>query len=274
MMSEGKTVSISKLCGWFGVPRSSFYHRPVGRKRKRVPLDPRLVEAVRSAIKADPDFGVRRLTVMAARGLNRPVNRKAVHRVVKANGWQVIVRAKGHRPRVKGWVSRSTRPNERWAIDASTVFCGSNGWCHLIAIIDCYDRVIVGWRLTKRAVAKTAAATLEDALRSRGIVPSGRPHLTLRSDNGLVFGAKDFVSVANRHGLTQEYITPYSPEQNGMIERWFRSIKEECVWHHRFRSQDEAFLILAQWIDRYHTVRPHSALGYKTPAEFMRDLAA
>ena len=48
----------------------------------------------------------------------------------------------------------------RWAVDATHVFCGSDGWCHLTAIIDCWDRNIVGWRLSKTGVAKIAAATL------------------------------------------------------------------------------------------------------------------
>jgi putative transposase len=64
--------------------------------------------------------------------------------------------------------------------------------------------------------------------------------------------------------LSQEDITPYCPEQNGMIERWFRSLKEECVWLHRFGNIDEAFGAIAKWINRYHTQRTHSALGYRT----------
>jgi putative transposase len=89
-----------------------------------------------------------------------------------------------------------------------------------------------------------------------------------------VFGAKPFVKVVNQFNLQQEYITPYCPEQNGMIERWFRSLKEECVWLNKFEDRDHAFSVLADWIDRYHTKRPHSALGYKTPAQFTMDLAA
>jgi putative transposase len=89
-----------------------------------------------------------------------------------------------------------------------------------------------------------------------------------------VFGAKVFVDVLRRYGLAQEYITPYSPEQNGMIERFFRTLKEECLWHHRFTSRDQAFLVIATWLDKYHTERPHSALGYLTPKEFAERLAA
>ncbi len=98
--------------------------------------------------------------------------------------------------------------------------------------------------------------------------------LTLRSDNGLVFGAKPFVDVVRRYGLEQEYITPYTPEQNGMIERFFGSLKAECVWLHRFRDRDHAFDVISRWIDRYHDERPHQALGYLTPSEYRERLAA
>jgi hypothetical protein len=58
-------------------------------------------------------------------------------------------------------------------------------------------------------IAHVAAAALEDALRERNITHGHEP-LTLRLDNGLVFGAKVFVSVVRRYALEQEYITPYS----------------------------------------------------------------
>ena len=73
--------------------------------------------------------------------------------------------------------------------------------------------------MSRSAVALIAAAALEDALRD-GRVEYGHAPLTLRSDNGLVLGAKVFVSVVRRYGLDQEYI---APEQNGMIERFFRA---------------------------------------------------
>src|SRR5262249_26879873 len=179
--------------------------------------------------------------------------------IVKLNGWQVRQRPQGQRPRVQGWVSRATRPNERWAIDTTHLFCGRDGWCHLTAIIDCYDRSIVGWRLSRSGIAGVAAAALEEALRGRRIAASAPP-LVLRADNGLVLGPKVFGAGARRYRLTQEYITPYCPQQNGMIERFFLTLKQECVWLHRFASRDDAFRIVADWLDRYDTDRPHSAL--------------
>jgi len=52
-------------------------------------------------------------------------------------------------------------------------------------------------------------------------------------------------SLAKEYGVEQEYITPYTPEQNGMIECFFRTIKEECIWQHCFKSRDEAFKVIA-----------------------------
>src|SRR5262249_8219659 len=159
----------------------------------------------------NPTYGLRRITAMVRRELRSAVNRKRIHRILKLNGWQIWQKPLGKRPRAKGWTSRASRPDERWAVDATHIFCGRDGWCHLTAIIDCFDRTIVGWRLSKTGVAKVAAAALEEALRARGIARQAN-ELTLRSDNGLVFGAKPFVRIVKHYGLAQEYITPYCPE--------------------------------------------------------------
>jgi putative transposase len=271
MRAEGKQVTIAQLCRWFGLPRSTFYYRP---DSPRPPtLDEALTKEIRAVIDENPSFGLRRITVMVRRRMASRINRKKVHRIIRINGWQVWLKPQGNRPRVAGWPSRASRPNERWAIDVTHIFCGRDGWCHLTAIIDCCDRSIVGWRLSRSGVARIAAAALEEALRARHIDLSSA-RLTLRSDNGLVFGSKVFVKVARRYGLEQEYITPYSPEQNGMIERFFKSLKEECVWLQRFTDRDQAFQVIADWIDRYHWERPHSALGYLTPQEYRGKLAA
>jgi len=259
MREEGKPVSIAQLCRWFGVPRSTFYYRPPADAVPPPPVVDRALEAkIRAIIDQEPAVGLRMITARIRRAVEAPVNTKKIHRIVKLNQWQCQRRPQGHRPRAHGWVSRASRPNERWAIDTTHLFCGRDGWCHLTALIDCYDRTIVGWRLARSGIAGVAAAALEEALRSRRIDLT-TPGLVLRSDNGLVFGAKAFVKVARRYGLTQEYITPYTPQQNGMIERFFLTLKQECVWLQRFTDRDHAFRIVADWMDKYDADRPHSA---------------
>jgi putative transposase len=93
-------------------------------------------------------------------------------------------------------------------------------------------------------------------------VPAG---LRLRHENGSIFLAQLFVSTAQQLAITQEFIPRYSPEYNGVIERFFRTLKQGCVWLHHFESFEEAERIIMDWITRYNTERQHSALGYLTP---------
>ena len=272
MEAEGKVVSIKKLCQYFGLARSSFYYRTKVKKRRSKPLDKKLVEELRAIINENPTYGLRQLTAVLRRKLRKKINRKAVHRIIKANGWQVRKKQTGFKKRAQGMKSRAESSNERWAIDATSVFCGEDGWCPLTAIIDCHDRSIVGWRLSSSGVSKHAAAALEEALLGRKKEISNG--LLLRSDNGLIFGSKPFTKVAREYGVDQEYITPYTPEQNGLIERFFRTLKEECIWQYSFKSRDEAFIAISSWIDKYHKERPHSALGYLTPEEYRKGAQA
>ena len=54
----------------------------------------------------------------------------------------------------------------------------------------------------------------------------------------------------------------------GLVERFFRSLKEECTWHHNFRNFSEANRFISRWLHWYNNERPHQSLGYKSPLEF------
>lgn len=68
--------------------------------------------------------------------------------------------------------------------------------------------------------------------------------------------------------LRQEFIRPYTHEQNGIVERFLRSPKEECAWYHNFGNFAEARMAITQWIHWYNAERPHQALGYRRPRRF------
>ncbi|MEP7043500.1 MAG: integrase core domain-containing protein [Dokdonella sp.] len=89
----------------------------------------------------------------------------------------------------------------------------------------------------------------------------------LRSDNGLVFTSRVYTRLVRSYGLTQEFITPYCPQQNGMVERVIRTLKEQCVHRQRFETQQHASRVIADWIQFYNNRRPHQTLGMKTPDE-------
>jgi putative transposase len=134
---------------------------------------------------------------------------------------------------------------------------------------DCHDRELIGWEFALRGRAKDAERVIEAAcIRRFGTLrPTGNVQV-VRSDNGLIFQSRRFRAACRDYRLSQEFITPYTPEQNGIIERFFRSFKEECVWQHRCNSFAEAKAAIAQWIEWCNPGRPHQSLGYKSPREY------
>lgn len=170
---------------------------------------------------------------------------------------------------MRGARSVASASDERWAVDVTHIPAGRDGWAHLTAVIDCHDREIVGWELALRGRAREAERALEEAcLRRFGTLRSEGAKPVLRSDNGLIFQSKRFRAACRDYGLRQEFITPYTPQQNGMIERFFRSLKEECVWQHRFANFDEARRAITDWIRWYNHQRPHRSLGYQSPRQY------
>lgn len=103
---------------------------------------------------------------------------------------------------------------------------------------------------------------------------SGQGKPVIRSDNGLVFQSRRFREMCGDYGLSQESVTPYTPERNGMIERSFRSLKEECVWLKEFRSFEEAQREIGRWIHWYNGDRPHQSLEYLSPKQYRLEQAA
>jgi putative transposase len=91
--------------------------------------------------------------------------------------------------------------------------------------------------------------------------------LLLRSDNSLNFTSRSYMVLVESYGIQQEFITPYSPEQNGMVERVIRTLKEQCAHRPRFESLQHARRVIGDWIGFYNHRRPHQAQGMKTPAE-------
>lgn len=267
MREEGWEVSISFVCRALEVPRSTYYY--VQHRCSEPRIDESMVKIIWEVIQQNPAYGIRKVWAVLKYRMGLIVNRKKVARIMRLKGWTLKQRRPRMRPRVRASKSVSERSNQRWATDMTHIYCGKDGWCHMPLVIDCADREIIGWRISRNGKAHVAEAALEDALISRfGPGPQAPKDLLLRSDNGLIFLAKSYRRTVKDYGLSQEFITPYTPEQNGVVERVFRTLKEECVWIHRFRSIEEAEQKISQWINKYNTYRPHESLGWLTPVEW------
>ena len=259
LVADGIAVPLTELCAWFGVPRRTVYYKPIKAAPK---VDPRFADPIKAMIEKEPSFGYR--TVAWLLGYNK----NTVQRIIQIKGWQVRKRPIGMRPSIEAFPSVATAPNERWSTDLCRVWAGCDGWTTLELVIDCHTRELLGWHLSRSGKSKTAEAALEHALIARfGTLGRVEAPFLLRSDNGLVFTSRSYTALVRSYGLRQEFITPHTPQQNGLIERLIRTLKEQCVHRHRFETLHHASRVISDWIDFYNRRRPHQALGMKTPAE-------
>jgi putative transposase len=269
MRAEG--APLSRVCRVLGLSRAGFYkwqHRSTPTPPRREPWDERLAQRIRSILDREETFGARRVWAWLRFKEGVGVNRKTVHRIMQLKGWQCRL---WHRPALRPkptWVKGSTvdQPDRLWSTDTTKIWCGRDGWASFVGVLDAGSRECVGARFARQGRAIEAVDALEQGILQRygslTQVPAG---LRLRHDNGSIFLARLFVDIAQQLTITQEFIPRYSPEYNGVIERFFRTLKQECVWLHHFESFEEAEQVIAAWIDRYNTERHHSALGYLTP---------
>lgn len=141
-------------------------------------------------------------------------------------------------------------------------------------MIDCHTRELLGWYLSRSGKSKTAEAALEQALITRfGCQGRVTTPFLLRNDNCLVFTSRNNTVLVKSYGLQQKFITLYTPEQNGMVERVTRTLKEQCAHRQRFETLQHASRVIGGWIQFYNEKRPHQALKMKTPAQAYAEAA-
>ena len=102
---------------------------------------------------------------------------------------------------------------------------------------------------------------------SRLVSERGAP-LYLRSDNGPEFVSRALLTWITSMGIDTALIDPGKPWQNGATESFNGKFRDECLSLEWFRSRAEAKVVIESWRRHYNEVRPHSSLGYLTPAEF------
>jgi putative transposase len=110
--------------------------------------------------------------------------------------------------------------------------------------------------------ARAVLAVLAAVIRERG-APGG-----IRSDNGPEFIAAAIRAWLAGQGIATLYIEPGSPWENGYAESFNSKVRDELLEREEFASLLEAQVLAREWRHDYNQVRPHSALGYRTPAEF------
>ena len=97
--------------------------------------------------------------------------------------------------------------------------------------------------------------------------PDAKPRII--SDNGPQFTAKDFKEFIRISGMTHVRTSPYYPQSNGKLERWHKSLKDECIRPGVPLTPEDARRLIERYVEHYNTVRLHSAIGFVTPADML-----
>lgn len=213
-----------------------------------------------------PIYGYRRVTAILKHKYGVSVGRKRVYRIMKEKHLclpEVHSKKKLFRGVPFSMKTKVDHSNTLWGIDMTYIWCGRDAWCYLHAVIDHHDKELLGFYFSRSCSAIGGVMALAEAASKRPVTS-----LELRSDNGCHYGAKVFKDEIKRLGIHHTRTMVNTPKGNSVIERFFRSLKEECVWQHKFSCFEEAEPLVKEWIERYNSERPHQTLGYLTPQQF------
>jgi transposase InsO family protein len=257
-------VSLRKALRLSACSRRSYYYRTTG--KRTIPPDPYILEKVREEASRRPLYGTRRMAVTLTRRLGRPINRKRIQRIYRILGWiepqktkkQLLRATYDKRP-------KPTRPNELWEADLTYIHCGIDGWAYLFNVEDVVSREWVSYVFDKYATKENAILSVEKAL----IKHPEATDVRLRTDRGPQYDSEAFRESMRILRVKQEFIAVNTPEQNGHMESFHKTLKREYVWTRDFQTfQEAAETIQEAYID-YNQHRIHSALGYLTPYEYL-----
>jgi len=155
--------------------------------------------------------------------------------------------------------------NEVWVSDITYVRT-AQGWLYFTAIIDLYDRQVIGWSLSKSLSTKdTILPAWRMALSKRKI----EKPLIFHSDRGVQYASNLFRSHIKSNTLIKQSMSRKGNcWDNAVAESFFKTLKSELIYHEKYESILQAKSSIFEYIETwYNRKRLHSALGYKTPVE-------
>lgn len=257
---------ITFLCSIFRIGRSSYYEW----KNNMGKPDPdeyvrNLILKVRT-IKHKDTMGYKMVTKNLYDLFDIKVNHKKVYRIMKKYG---LLSASMHSKKMSilyksikpysNLVSKNfnvSNKNSTWCIDITKID-SNEGRQYLCAIIDLFDRAIVGYKIQKNQTVRLVKNTIESALRNEDL--SNCPKLILHSDQGRVFKSGKYLnSFLKDTPIVQSMGKKASPCENSVIESFFSNLKKEKLYINVFDTNEDIAIAVIDYIYWYNRLRPHS----------------
>ncbi len=248
-----------RACRYLGLHRSSHRYPPKPPSDRLLQLHRQIEHLSRKY----PRLGYRKL----ARLLRREgwqAGRKLVQRSRRECDLRVERWMK--RPRRRGSSTgtiptRATSVNHVWSWDFISDRTDNGGKLRILSVIDEYSRECLSLHVARKLTADDLIEVME-----RLVVQRGAPG-HIRSDNGSEFVARILQGWLAKRNIKTLYIEPASPWQNGHVESFHGSLRDECLDRELMLSVAEARVIIEDYRCYYNEVRPHGGVGYRTPAQ-------
>ncbi len=234
-------------------------------KPKQPDKDKALVTQIKTLARKHKRYGYRMITAKLRQD-GRIINHKHVQRIWQKEALQVPYRRKFRKSKSSSdnscSVKKAQYPNHVWTYDFMSDQTEDGRSLKLLTVLDEFTRESPAIEVGRSIKAKNVISVLEYLFMVRGVPKY------IRSDNW-----PEFIADAVRKWLRQKqvgtlYIEPGSPWENGYIESFNGKLRDEILNREVFYSVKEATVIVESWRLEYNNHRPHSGLGYMTPAGF------
>lgn len=161
------------------------------------------------------------------------------------------------------WLVYQTKTVNVWSYDCVEDRLANGRKIKMLTVIDEFTRESLAIRVERSINSKHVLDTISNLFLTQGV-----PEY-IRSDNGPEFTAKMLQKFIRDVGVKTAYITPGSPWENGFIERFNGTLRDELLNRESFSSLNEARILIENFRREYNQVRPHSSLNYTAPLAFI-----
>jgi len=254
-------ISERRACDLVGIYRSTLRYES-HQSRETKALQARIIELAQERRR----FGYRRIHALLRRE-GQEVNHKRVYRLYSEANLAVKRRKKRKGVMVpREPLSLPTQRNEVWSMDFVMDALANGRRIKILTIVDDCTKESIDLVVDFGISGEYVTRILEQAARFRGYPKA------IRTDQGPEFTGKALDQWAYEHGVQLKLIQPGKPTQNAFIESFNGKFRDECLNEHWFHTLSHARVVIKQWRVDYNEYRPHSMLGYKTPAEAAQQL--
>ena len=156
--------------------------------------------------------------------------------------------------------------NQVWASDITYLWT-LEGWHYLAVVMDLYSRRIVGWAMDKQMKTDLTLDALSMAYWRRKPLKGLLHH----SDRGSQYACHEYQKRLKQFGMSVSMSRKGNCWDNAPVERFFRSLKSECLTSYRFATRRAAEIEVLDYITFYNYARLHSTLGYRSPMDYEKE---